>query len=243
MNCESERQSLLTQIEELADPTYQSGAEMVMRTSLKMYGVRVPDLRGIAKRYRQAHKKIELNELMDLVKALWNGDSQEERALAMELLRQYRRAILHLTWNHFDRWRYKVDNWGLTDLLGTKILAPWLQADPVQRLGHLEELVSADHLWSRRLALVATVPINRSDPARAIPERTLALIDRVKAERDPMITKAISWALRELSKTHPARVAAYVEANRNALAAHVVREVNNKLQTGLKSGQVRAKGE
>ena len=42
-----------------------------------------------------------------------------------------------------------------------------------------------------------------------------------------MITKAVSWALREMTKKHPDQVAAYV-----------VREVSNKLRTGLKSGKV-----
>ena len=52
-----------------------------------------------------------------------------------------------------------------------------------------------------------------------------------------MITKAVSWALREMTKTHPDQVAAYLEENQEVLAAHVVREVNNKLRTGLKSGK------
>ena len=53
-----------------------------------------------------------------------------------------------------------------------------------------------------------------------------------------MITKAVSWALREMVKQHRERVAAYLEANRDLLAAHVVREVSNKLETGLKSGRI-----
>jgi 3-methyladenine DNA glycosylase AlkD len=52
-----------------------------------------------------------------------------------------------------------------------------------------------------------------------------------------MITKAVSWMLRDLSKKHPDRVAAYLEGNRDLLAGHVVREVDNKLKTGLKSGK------
>ncbi len=55
-----------------------------------------------------------------------------------------------------------------------------------------------------------------------------------------MITKAVSWALREMTKSHPGQVAAYLEENRKALAAHVVREVNNKLRTGLKSGKTKS---
>jgi hypothetical protein len=42
--------------------------------------------------------------------------------------------------------------------------------------------------------------------------------------------------LRETARTHRDEVVVYVEANRNVLVGHVVREVENKLRTGLKSG-------
>jgi 3-methyladenine DNA glycosylase AlkD len=50
-----------------------------------------------------------------------------------------------------------------------------------------------------------------------------------------MVVKALSWALRELSKRDPDGVRQFVEQNREALAARVIREVGNKLSTGLKN--------
>jgi 3-methyladenine DNA glycosylase AlkD len=124
----------------------------------------------------------------------------------------------------------------MTDGLGW-VLAFWMLGDPDTRLGYLEELISDEDVWSRRLALVATTSINRGHTGYTIPDLTLDLVDRAKDERHPMITKAVSWALREMTKSHPDRVVAYLEANRGVLAVHVVREINNKLRTGLKSGK------
>ncbi len=90
------------------------------------------------------------------------------------------------------------------------------------------------------MALVATVRMNREAADPGILDLTLRLVDRVKEERHPMITKAVSWVLRGLTKHHRDRAAAYLEENRDVLAAHVVREVNNKLRTGLKSGRIGA---
>jgi 3-methyladenine DNA glycosylase AlkD len=233
----TERRHLLDQIRQHADPEYQAGSMMVTRTQLNVYGVRVPHLRQIARDWQRAHKDISREDLMALVESMWDGESQEERALAMELLGCYPCRIPDLTWDHFERWRRGLDNWGLTDGLGTAILGPWLLAAPDTRLDHLGELIVDEDVWSRRLALVATVPINRGHTGFTTPVLTLKLIDRVKAERHPMITKAVSWALREMVKKHPDQVAAYLEDNREILAAHVVREVNNKLRTGLKSGK------
>jgi 3-methyladenine DNA glycosylase AlkD len=236
MDLQGERRRLLDRIRERAEPEYRAGAARVMRTALKIYGVRVPHLREIARDWQRAHQEVADEDLMALVESLWDGESQEERALAVELLGRYRRRIPDLTWDHFDRWRRQVDNWGLADGLGARILTPWLLADPEGRLDRLWDLITDEDVWSRRLALVATVPINRGHTGLTIPDLTLRLVDRVKEERYPMITKAVSWALREMTKTHPHRVAAYLEDNRDVLAAHVVREVGNKLRTGLKSG-------
>jgi len=220
-----------------ADEAYKAGNQAVVHGTLEMVGVRMPDLRQIAKDWKRAHESVSHDELLSLVEALWNGGLQEERILAMELLQTQRRLILGLAWDHFDRWRCKAENWVLTDTLGSRILAPWILAEPESRLEFLSGLVADEDLWSRRLALVTTCPINRGHTGLTIPDLTLELVERVKAERDPMITKAVSWSLRELSKTHPDVVAVYVDRQRDTLAAHVIREVENKLRTGLKSGK------
>ena len=66
---------------------------------------------------------------------------------------------------------------------------------------------------------------------------TLDQVDRVIDERDPMITKAVSWALRQMVKHQPSAVEAYVESRADRMAALPRREVRNKLQTGRKSGR------
>ncbi|NLF03368.1 MAG: DNA alkylation repair protein [Anaerolineales bacterium] len=236
LDLEVERRRLLDEIVAAAEPAYRAFTAGILPTALHLYGVRVPDLRGIARVWQSVHPHVARADLLALLDALWEGRSYEERALAMELLGRYRRWIPTLTPAQLDRWRRQLDNWGLTDGLGTAIMGPWIMADPPARLPYLDALIASEAVWSRRLALVATVPINRGRASLPIPDLTLALVDRVQAERDPMITKAVSWALRELTKRHPEQVAAYVAANRERLPAFVVREVGNKLRTGRKNG-------
>jgi 3-methyladenine DNA glycosylase AlkD len=237
VNVEAERQNLLDQIGQHVDPEYQEGMGMAVPTGLKVHGVRVPRLRETARNWKVTHKSVARQDLMALVEVLWNGESREEKLLAVYLLQGYRRWIPDLTWAHFDRWRGSLDNWEVTDGLSQWVLGPWLLADPETRLDHLWDLIADEDLWSRRMALVATVWLNRGYRGFSAPDLTLELVDRVKQERDPMFTKAVSWALRGLIKTHPDRVETYVQENRAVLAAHVLREVANKLRTGLKSGK------
>lgn len=67
------------------------------------------------------------------------------------------------------------------------------------------------------------------------PERTLAVCERLLADRDDMVVKAMSWALRVLSQRHRAEVEAFLDAQEETLAPRAKRELRNKLATGLKT--------
>jgi len=238
LDVRSEHESLLQALREKVDLKYQAGSRMVMKTSLAVLGVRTPDLRKITGAWVRNHRETPWPEILKFIEALWCAPSQEERAFAILLLQAYRRRIPELEWDHFNRWRFMSDNWGLTDGLGTIVFGPWIKAELPARLERLTFLIREQHVWTRRLSLVATVPLNR-EKASAIPDLTLQLLDEVKHERDPMITKAVSWALRELTKTHRARVVDYLAKNRSVVAPLAVRETENKLRTGLKSGKIK----
>jgi 3-methyladenine DNA glycosylase AlkD len=233
---EREAAYLLERIEERVDPAGQGVADRTAPTGLKVYGVRVPELRKIAKAWYRVHKDVARDDLFALVEALWDGGSREEREVAFYLLEHFDRWVPDLPKAHFERWRRDLDSWAETDGLGWA-LALWLAGDPDARLDYLWELVDDEDVWSRRLALVPLARINRGKLGFTALELTFQLIDRVRAERHPMISKAVSWVLRETTKTHRDEVAVYLEQNRSLLAGHVVREVENKLRTGLKSGR------
>jgi len=237
MDAQAEKQHLLDQIEEYADPEYAQVISRTIPSKLEVYGLRVFDLRQIVRAWRRTHKDVVAEDLLALAEALWDGQSREERMLALELLRHYPQYIPGLAWSSFERCRRDLDNWELTDVLGVGVVGPWVLDDVDARAQHLRDLIADEDVWSRRLGLVGAIGLNRARKDARFPKPTFALMDQVKEERHPMITKAVSWMLRDLSKKHPDRVAAYLEVNRDVLAAHIVREVDNKLKTGLKSGK------
>jgi 3-methyladenine DNA glycosylase AlkD len=83
---------------------------------------------------------------------------------------------------------------------------------------------------------VSTVPLNLKAPGGTGDiARTLRVCDLLKGDRDPMVVKALSWALRVLARPEPGAVRAYVGRNADLLPALALREVRNKLETGLKN--------
>jgi 3-methyladenine DNA glycosylase AlkD len=90
--------------------------------------------------------------------------------------------------------------------------------------------------WWRRAALVSTVPLNlRAAGGKGDADRTLEVCRRLVADRDDMVVKAMSWALRALVVWDRDAVRAFLDEHGDVLAARVRREVSSKLETGLKT--------
>jgi len=227
---------LLSAIESLADPAYREGSLMVAPTAQGVHGIRTPDNRRLAREWRRAHRDVDQAVVLSLVEVLWNAESRDERALGLEILNLHPDLVRDLEVARFDRWRLDIDNWGVCDFLGTRILGPWVEAEPEDRLRYLEQLVGDAHLYSRRLGLVASVYLNTGGTEYG--EWTLSQVDRLIDERDPMITKAISWSLRQMTRHQASIVEAYVDSRTDRIAALPRREVRNKLRTGRKSGRI-----
>jgi 3-methyladenine DNA glycosylase AlkD len=86
--------------------------------------------------------------------------------------------------------------------------------------------------------LVSTVALSRLGQSDDIP-KILEICSLAVPDRDPLIVKALSWALREVSKSHPKQAKAFLAQHSSALAALVSREVQCKIDTGLKAPRKR----
>lgn len=156
------------------------------------------------------------------------------RLTAYELLAYHPGAMAALTPGRLQRLARGLADWIGVDTFGCYV------AGPAWREGHLPTTVvnrwaASPDRWQRRLAVVCTVPLNlRARGGTGDPARTLALCRRVVADRDDMVVKALSWALRSLAVWDAAAVAAFLEEHEDAIAPRVAREVGTKLRTGRK---------
>ena len=82
--------------------------------------------------------------------------------------------------------------------------------------------------WSPPCRLTSAPPGGTGDAPR-----TLAICARLAADRDDMVVKALSWALRELIHWDPNAVRDFLGGH--DVAARVRREVAHKLETGRKA--------
>ena len=129
-----------------------------------------------------------------------------------------------------------MQGWGEVDTVAYLAGLAWREGQVSDEVIH--RWAHSPNRWWRRAALVSTVPLNaKSQGGRGDARRTLAVCRLLLEDRDDMVVKAMSWALRALAMREPRVVGDFVDAREDVLAARVVREVRNKLRTGRKSGR------
>jgi 3-methyladenine DNA glycosylase AlkD len=170
-----------------------------------------------------------------LAQALLVEPQFEYRLMAYELMHYHPTALHRLSARELENLGRGLDSWGAVDTFSIYLAGPlWREGRmPNHRIHGWAR--SPDRWW-RRAALVSTVPLNsKAQGGAGDAYRTLQVCRLLERDRDPLVVKAVSWALRELAKRDPKAVRRFVSERRTVLAPLVVREVANKLTMGRKN--------
>jgi 3-methyladenine DNA glycosylase AlkD len=157
------------------------------------------------------------------------------RFFAYELVQHHAAAFRSLDPRSLEELSRGNDSWETVDSFACYLAGPaWREGQVSEAL--IRRWARSSDRWWRRTALASTVPLNnKARGGRGDTHRTLSICKLLLTDRDDMVVKALSWSLRELSKRDPESVRKFLKQNKNALAPRVIREVSNKLQTGLKN--------
>ncbi|TFH25849.1 MAG: DNA alkylation repair protein [Bacteroidia bacterium] len=239
MGAKSEIESVVKEVlEALSDLSSAKRREQIRYFapgSQEVVGVSNPDMKEVIKALREKYYTWEESQWIALCKELVKRDIFECQGIAYELIGRNKKLLNALNYEDLmDLWR-NLDNWASVDHFTVGIFGV-LWGKGVVKDHHIEKLLSSDNFWDRRVAVVSTVALNlKSRGGTGDTARTIAACEKVVDDREDLIRKALSWALRELSKRDPAAVRDFLDKYQNRLAGLVIREVNHKLDFGTKN--------
>ena len=158
-----------------------------------------------------------------------------ERGLAYEIIAHHRGAQQDLRPLDVALLGRGIRSWGDVDSFACYVAGPaWRERKLPDSI--VRRWAQSPSRWWRRAALVSTVPLNnRARGGTGDSVRTLVICRMLARDRDDMVVKALSWALRELSKRDRVAVETFLRTYERILPSRVKREVRNKLETGLKN--------
>jgi 3-methyladenine DNA glycosylase AlkD len=155
----------------------------------RFLGIRVPQLRGLVRRFHELPQK----HVLELLRSPWH----EQRLLALLLLvEQYRRGGINdrrtIYRAYLANTQY-VNNWDLVDASAEYIVGPWHGPKNLRRL---EVLARSGSVWERRIAMLATFHWIKQQEFRP----ALHVAELLLRDDHDLIHKAVGWMLREIGK-------------------------------------------
>lgn len=155
----------------------------------RFLGIRVPTLRGLARRYR----RLDVEHVLMMLRSPWH----EQRLLALLLLvEQYRRGTdgeRESIYKAYLANTVYINNWDLVDTSAEHIVGPHIDPPKVRVL---EELARAESVWERRIAMLATFHWIKQGEFRP----ALRIAELLLNDSHDLIHKAVGWMLREIGK-------------------------------------------
>lgn len=225
---------------ELTPPEYPAAANQLFAQVAALPCLTVPAVRPLRRELSRQVKAAAPEAVLDLSRAIIARstaglDAPDLRWAAFELIHYHPAAMARLDCEILEELGETPNTWDSVDSFALYLSGPaWRQGQVSDSAIH--RWAESSNLWRRRAALVSTVALNnRARGGRGDLPRTLAVCRRLAADRDDMVVKAISWALRAVVNYDPPAVADFLAEYNDILAARVRREVRNKLTTGRKN--------
>lgn len=192
------------------------------------FGVANPTIDDAAKAWRA---DLSLDDRLTLAAELWDTNVHECRVAAAKLLVQARIRPDDATWALIVSWVPQFDAWAIADHVcsagGRRLIA-----DP-SRLDQVETWTTSDHMWTKRAALVMTLPwtkLNNPKPDDlAARERILGWAAAYTTDPAPFIQKSVSWWLRELGRHDAPRVRTFLADHGDAMKPAARKDASRKL--------------
>lgn len=199
----------LAQLQALADPARAAEMAAYHKAQRPYLGVTVPQITDLAATWRAA---LDLPGRLAMADALWQSNIHEARIAAAKLLTQARIADDEAVWRLIASWVPEFDAWALADHAcdaGERRLL----AHP-ERIDEVETWTTSPHMWTRRAALVITLPWTKQNFPKpqdlVLRDRVLGWAASYTTDRDWFIQKAVAWWLRDLSKHDAERARAFL---------------------------------
>lgn len=237
--------NILKEIDKLKTGTKNTNTEWVSKylgTDKIFHGFNTAQIIDLAKRIINENDMDDIETIALLNSLYQNGTTYTEIAVAAVILGLSKSFLKNFDPKHLDLWLNYTHGWAENDVLcqsnfGSEILlSNWSKWEKI-----LKEFNQSTNINKRRASLVLLTKSLRQSDDKRLSELAFKNIEKLKTEKEILITKAVSWLLRSLVKFHKDEVAKYLKENKDSLPKIAYREALAKVETGRKNRKTSGK--
>jgi putative endonuclease len=198
-------------------------------------GISNPEKHKLASAFKKQFSNISFDDLMNLLDTLNTGKTFEEKTIGPFILQKYPKHVHHIQPKHLNLWLEQLEGWCEIDILCQSTFPPEVFLDNWNVWKKALTYWSTDKLISkRRASIVLLCKSTRDSDDSRLADIAFQNVERLKGEKDILITKAISWILRSMIENFKKDIINYLDKNEDSLPKIAVRETRKKLLTGRK---------
>ena len=211
----------------VADPALRAGMRAYMKNKFEFLGVKTPARRAAVAGLIRAQKNATAAGLLRCARRLWTLPEREYQYVAVDLLARHAATLMPADLPALFALVRKKSWWDTVDALAGvigRVVRTACADDPAEQCS-MDEALSSDDLWIRRVAIIHQLGWRHQTDAK----RLFSYASTCAHEKDFFIRKAIGWALRDYARHAPTEVRVFLRTNRSVLSPLTLREAGKHL--------------
>jgi 3-methyladenine DNA glycosylase AlkD len=189
-----------------ADPQTAFWAKKYMRNQYEFFGITSPRRGELSKEYISENGLPDYADLPEIIQDLWTADQRELQYFAMVLPEKFKRKwgieIIEL----FENMIVNKSWWDTVDWIASHLVGSYFKKFPDQIIPKTDEWMASGNMWLQRTCILFQLKYKKETDTDLL----FRFSEELRESKEFFIQKAIGWALRELSKTNPEAVLAFV---------------------------------
>jgi 3-methyladenine DNA glycosylase AlkD len=179
-----------------------------LKSPYNFYGITVPELRKIAKKYRN----LDIYSTFNLFDELWNSNNHEEMSLALYLLGNHKKNFNLEFWDFLKKENriIRFKTWDHVDEASSHIFGEILVKNPHLN-SEIKQMADSKNPWIRRIAIVSQYPSIKKGKIQF----TILLAEKLVYDEDIYVQKAAGWMLREAAKKNEVQVKEFLKIHKD----------------------------
>jgi 3-methyladenine DNA glycosylase AlkD len=220
------------ELSESTDPQTQKNFPRFFKGDVRYYGVKVPTVVKIAKKYWKEVRTRDKTEIFSLCEELYKSGYCEEAFVvstwAALLSKRFEPSDIHTLRHFVDRY---ITNWAACDGFCNHAVGDFIEKYP-EYISELKHWTQSENRWLRRAAAVSLIV-----PAKhgKFLDEVLEIAGLLLTDNDDMVQKGYGWMLKEASRQHPQEVFEYVMRRKKMMPRTALRYAIELLPKDLKA--------
>lgn len=192
-----------------ADAETAKWARSYMKDHFEFFGIKSPLRNALFKEFRAENGLPEFEDLAPIVMELYAQPERDFHYFAIELTAKFKKQWTLRTLPLFENMAVTKSWWDSVDYINSVCIRPFFKKFPVDKYEITQKWIDSGNMWLQRLSIICQLGLREKTDTTLLSRNILQL----NTSNEFFIQKAIGWSLRELSKSMPDTVLAFVENN------------------------------